>query len=209
MASKSSSILNLRKGKAPRCNTALARSVKSVAGAIVLLGDQPQVTPEVINRLHRGIPESAQRSFSRSTAELPAIRSCSARTVFSELLAITGDRGARDVIQQKRDAVLRVPFPDLPVPLDVDTDEDYARLQAAWSARPATDTLEQSFALHPVQDPIERLHGVHYIRVRVRNTEDASGGEQVNPFDQHPCTSVPVSGPAADAFRSSAAIPVG
>ena len=57
------------------------------------------------------------------------------RTVFPELLAITGDRGARDVIQQKRDAVLRVPFPDLSVPLDVDTDEDYARLQEVWAER--------------------------------------------------------------------------
>jgi len=60
-------------------------------------------------------------------------------TVFSELLAITGDRGARDVIQQKRDAVLRVPFPELTVPLDVDTDEDYIHLQAVWIERPTPE----------------------------------------------------------------------
>src|SRR5438876_454603 len=53
-----------------------------------------------------------------------------AREVFPELSQLTGDAGARSVVNarpQRVERVERVAF-DLPMPLDVDTPEDYARL---------------------------------------------------------------------------------
>ena len=97
---------------------------ESAAGAIVLLGDQPQVTPEIINRLIAAFRESVADIVQPVYSGTPGNPVVFRRTVFPELLGITGDRGARDVIQQKRDAVLRVPIPGLPVQLEVDTDED-------------------------------------------------------------------------------------
>ena len=47
--------------------------------------------------------------------------------VFSELAALTGDSGGKAVVQAHPDRVERVPF-DLPMPADLDTPEDYARL---------------------------------------------------------------------------------
>ena len=50
-----------------------------------------------------------------------------AREVFRELSELTGDAGARSVVQARPERVERVTF-DLPMPPDVDTPEDYAKL---------------------------------------------------------------------------------
>ena len=47
--------------------------------------------------------------------------------VYGELRALTGDAGARSVVRARPDRVREVAF-DLPMPVDVDTPEDYARL---------------------------------------------------------------------------------
>ena len=47
--------------------------------------------------------------------------------VFPELIALTGDAGARAVVQRDASRVALVPF-DLTVPIDIDTPEDYERL---------------------------------------------------------------------------------
>ena len=47
--------------------------------------------------------------------------------VFAELAALAGDAGARAVVQARPDRVARVEI-DAPMPADVDTPEDYARL---------------------------------------------------------------------------------
>jgi CTP:molybdopterin cytidylyltransferase MocA len=50
-----------------------------------------------------------------------------AAETFGELGALDGDAGARSVVQAQPERVARVPI-DAPMPLDVDTPEDYARL---------------------------------------------------------------------------------
>ena len=47
--------------------------------------------------------------------------------LFAELKALTGDAGARSVVTKHPERVERVTF-DLPMPPDVDTPEDFARL---------------------------------------------------------------------------------
>ena len=47
--------------------------------------------------------------------------------VFAELPALRGDGGARSVVRAHPERVRQVPF-DVPVPDDVDTPDDYARL---------------------------------------------------------------------------------
>jgi molybdenum cofactor cytidylyltransferase len=120
-------------------STSLRRGIAAlgndVAGALVLLGDQPHVAPAVINRLIAAFADSGAEIVQPVYGGTPGNPVLFRRSAFPELLEITGDRGAREVIKQKRDAVHRVPFPDLSVPLDVDTDEDYRRLRAAWPER--------------------------------------------------------------------------
>ncbi len=99
-------------GQSTSLHKGIAAIGEAAAGAIVLLGDQPQVTPQIIDRLvtafHASGSDIVQPVYSGTPGNPVIFR----RTVFPELLKITGDRGARDVIQQKRDAVLRVPFPN-------------------------------------------------------------------------------------------------
>ena len=49
-----------------------------------------------------------------------------------EVVAVTGDEGARSVIRAHAAAVARVVVSDGQAPGDVDTEEDYAALLAAW-----------------------------------------------------------------------------
>ena len=52
------------------------------------------------------------------------------RRVFPELLALSGDVGARAVLERDPSRVVLVAF-DLPMPPDVDTPEDYEALSRA------------------------------------------------------------------------------
>jgi molybdenum cofactor cytidylyltransferase len=50
-----------------------------------------------------------------------------AASVFPELARLTGDRGARAVLERVPERVALVPF-DIPRPADLDTPEDWERL---------------------------------------------------------------------------------
>lgn len=107
---------------------------RDTAAALVLLGDQPQVTPAIIDRLIAASETDDASIIMPSYGGTPGNPVLFRRAVFPALLAITGDRGARDVIKARRDSVTMVPFPDMSPPLDVDIDDDYATLQRAWEA---------------------------------------------------------------------------
>ena len=104
------------------------------AGALILLGDQPEVGADVIDDLVAVIGAAA------SPLVLPAYGPEGTignpvylgRSLFPEILAVTGDRGARDVVRAHRSESVLVPFPNLLPPRDIDTEADYAALLAAW-----------------------------------------------------------------------------
>jgi molybdenum cofactor cytidylyltransferase len=101
-----------------------------VAAALILLGDQPAIPSHVIPALietfwRAGTPIVA--SVYRGVQGNPVLFGAAA---FPELLALTGDRGARRVVEKDPGRVTRVPF-DCPMPLDIDTEEDYKRACAS------------------------------------------------------------------------------
>jgi molybdenum cofactor cytidylyltransferase len=97
------------------------------AAALVALGDQPQLPDGLIAALLRA------REATGTAIVAPVYRGSQgtpvlfAADVFAELRALDGDAGARSVVQARPDRVTRVPI-DAPMPPDVDTPEDYARL---------------------------------------------------------------------------------
>jgi molybdenum cofactor cytidylyltransferase len=107
-----------------------------IAGALVLLGDQPEVGPDVIAAL--------AVAFRAATSPPPLVLPAYGpervignpvvlgRALFPEVLAVTGDQGARDVVRAHRSEAVVVPFPDHNPPRDIDTEADYAALLAAW-----------------------------------------------------------------------------
>lgn len=97
------------------------------AGVLVALGDQPRLPDGLIARL------LAERERSGKPIVAPVYRGTQgtpvlfAAEVFHELRALSGDAGARAIVQARPERVARVAI-DAPMPPDVDTPEDYARL---------------------------------------------------------------------------------
>lgn len=108
-------------------------SIDPEADAVVfLLGDQPGVTPAVINALIERFHASNAQLVQARYQNGPGNPALFARALFPELLAIDGDEGARSVIRRHRDSIVFANIPDRPIPQDVDTIEDYQALLASW-----------------------------------------------------------------------------
>lgn len=99
---------------------------------VVLLSDQPTVTSLAIDRLRekrRGTRASIAMASYGGTPGHPVLFG---RELLEELRAIQGDQGARDVIRRHRSAITMVDGGADTPPSDVDTEEAYAALLAAW-----------------------------------------------------------------------------
>jgi molybdenum cofactor cytidylyltransferase len=99
------------------------------SAVLIALADQPVLPSAVIPELlavfgRTGMPIVAPRY--REGQGNPVLFGVQ---VFSELRALTGDQGARSVIEKEPGRVAWVDF-DLSMPADVDTPEDYDRLRS-------------------------------------------------------------------------------
>lgn len=119
--------------------TSLVTGIRSLAGdviaVVVLLGDQPLVTAEAINaviELHRATSAPVVVTEYGDVTSHPILLG---RDVFPELLQLTGDVGARDVIRRHADAVAIAVSSDHAPPLDVDTEQAYADLIRTYGGR--------------------------------------------------------------------------
>jgi molybdenum cofactor cytidylyltransferase len=99
---------------------------------LFLLGDQPGVRPPLIDallaRYHDSLAPIVQGRFQGKPGNPVLI----ARSLFSKLAAIEGDEGARSVVAAHRGEISFVDLPEIAVPQDVDTDEDYQALLQSW-----------------------------------------------------------------------------
>ena len=100
----------------------------AVNAVLIALGDQPALPSEVIPRLLQTFRETAKAivaPFYRGVQGNPVLF---AAAVLPELRSLTGDRGARSVVEKDPARVALVSF-DLAMPADLDTLEDYERLR--------------------------------------------------------------------------------
>jgi molybdenum cofactor cytidylyltransferase len=93
----------------------------SVRGAIVMLGDMPRVTPELLNKL---IEAFGNNPNARAVVPVfggqrgnPVLLS---KKIFGEVAKLTGDMGARKLLEGDGE-VIEVPVDDVGVALDIDT----------------------------------------------------------------------------------------
>ena len=115
-------------GCAASLRVAVERVDPASAGIVLLLGDQPGVTEVTVRRL---IEAGAGESMAVCRYDDGGGQPFSlGRGVFGELTGLHGDKGVWKLIDSGRFDVLEVPV-DGPVPLDVDTWDDYERLIAA------------------------------------------------------------------------------
>ncbi len=114
------------------CSSSIAVAVDALDPAatvlVLMLGDQPGVGPDIVRRLLAG----------RGDAPLAVCRYddgrghpfAFGRMVFDDLRALHGDKAVWRMLEQRPDDVAEVPVAG-PVPLDVDTWEDYEAVVAA------------------------------------------------------------------------------
>jgi molybdenum cofactor cytidylyltransferase len=110
-------------GLATSLRTGLAAVPANAAGALVMLADMPDVSASVIDKLIAAFSPGQGRSIVLPTAAgkrgNPVLWS---RAYFPELMALTGDTGARHLLAEHDDAVKAVEI-GAAVAIDVDTPE--------------------------------------------------------------------------------------
>ncbi|MGD9694793.1 MAG: NTP transferase domain-containing protein [Thermoleophilia bacterium] len=114
------------------CSSSIAAALGAVDPRcevlVLMLGDQPGVSAATVRALleGRGDAELALCAYDDGPGHPIAF----ARPLFGELSSLHGDRGVWRMVDRAGDAARRVPVPGA-VPLDVDTEEDYAAVLAA------------------------------------------------------------------------------
>ena len=109
-------------------------SIHPEAEAVLfLLGDQPGVRPALIDALLARYDDLRAPIVQGRFQGKPGNPVLIARSLFPKLAAIEGDEGARSVVAAHRGEVSFVDLPEISVPQDVDTDEDYQALLKTWA----------------------------------------------------------------------------
>jgi len=116
-------------GQASSLRAGIAALPASVDAVLIALGDQPSLAPSIIPALlaaRRTSPKLIVAPRYRDGQGNPVLFK---REIFPELLRLTGDQGARPIIQKEPARVEWVEL-DLPMPPDVDTQDDYEKIRA-------------------------------------------------------------------------------
>jgi molybdenum cofactor cytidylyltransferase len=103
----------------------------SAEAVVIALGDQPSVLPAVVSRLCERWRAGGARAVVPSYRDGRGPPVLFGRASFDALRGLTGDAGARSVLDALGEAVATVPVADI-APLDVDTPDVLRRLAAVW-----------------------------------------------------------------------------
>jgi molybdenum cofactor cytidylyltransferase len=113
-------------GMAASLRAGLKSLPPDAAGVFVFLGDMPQVPVSVLGQMAEALAKGALAAAPvwQGRRGNPVLLS---RSLFPQLLALTGDAGARGVLQGLGDRLALVEAPDAGVLFDVDTRADLER----------------------------------------------------------------------------------
>jgi molybdenum cofactor cytidylyltransferase len=115
-------------GQASSIRIGIRALPRDTEAALIALGDQPSVPPRVIAELLAVFRRTGKAIVAPRYLDGRGNPVLFSRETFAELLEVSGDQGARSVVDRNPGRVALVDF-DLPMPPDVDTPEDYARLR--------------------------------------------------------------------------------
>lgn len=118
-----------QEGQSTSLQAGLRALPERTGSAVFLLADQPFVTPDLIRALRERHAETLAPVVAPRVGEKRANPVLFDRDTFPDLLALRGDTGGRAIFQ--RTPVSYLDWPDTNLLLDVDTPEDYARLEEA------------------------------------------------------------------------------
>jgi molybdenum cofactor cytidylyltransferase len=118
-------------GMAESLRTGIAALSKNIAAALIVLGDMPLVDPKTINALLAAFDPEEGRDIVVPVHEgqrgNPVLWGAK---YFPDLLALTGDTGARNILIQNMESVAEVDCPTNAILRDFDTAESFSALSA-------------------------------------------------------------------------------
>jgi molybdenum cofactor cytidylyltransferase len=109
------------------------RALTRVDSALVILGDQPLITPQIIDALIEARKQTGKRIIAPVYDGKRGNPILFAADLFPELLQVTGDEGGRSVIERHRSDVATVELESASTTYDVDTWEAYQQVIEAWN----------------------------------------------------------------------------
>ena len=110
-------------------------AIQSESAAImIILGDLPGITPEIIDRLAAAWREQQAPIALCSYSGRKGHPMIFAKSMFAQLMDLHGDKAAWKLVDANAALVQEVRF-NLPFPEDINTPEDFARLTAAAKSR--------------------------------------------------------------------------
>jgi len=98
----------------------------SVDSAVIMLCDQPFVTPELLNKLLLKKAETGKPVVACSYQGINGVPALFERSLFGELSTLAGNEGAKKIIMKHKNEAATIPFEKGSI--DIDTSEDYDRL---------------------------------------------------------------------------------
>jgi molybdenum cofactor cytidylyltransferase len=115
-----------KEGMASSIRSGLGKVEPETARAIIMVCDQPFVSSQILNSLIAASKDTGKRIIACSFADTFGPPALFDRTLFQELMTLTGDAGARKIVEKNADEVETIYFPNGEI--DIDIEEDYKKL---------------------------------------------------------------------------------
>jgi molybdenum cofactor cytidylyltransferase len=106
-----------------------------IDSVLIVLGDQPLITPKIIDALitaYRSTGKAIVAPLYKGKRGSPVLFD---KSLFTELIEVTGDEGGRTVLERHRDEVELIEIGDILANYDVDTWEAYEQVVEAWNGQ--------------------------------------------------------------------------
>ena len=126
-----------REGMGSSLRTGISALPREIDAALICLADQPLVRPETLKLLmdrYRASRAEIVIQMYKGFRGNPVLLD---RSVFPEVMSLTGDIGCRAIFGSHLEGIVKVPVEDLGILLDLDSQEDFDRLKQL--GRVATD----------------------------------------------------------------------
>lgn len=105
----------------------LSKQASESDGVLLMVCDQPAVTSEHLARMFEAFRQHPESAIASTYADKRGIPAIFPRNAFADLLALTGDQGARGLLSQHDRPVIEVPLAG--GELDIDRPADLAHLR--------------------------------------------------------------------------------
>ena len=105
---------------------------ETIDSALIVLGDQPLITSQMLDTLIDTKHQTGKRIIASLYNGKRMSPTLFGKSLFPELLEITGDEGGRAVLERHRAEIAKVEHGDESASIDVDTWEAYQQVVAEW-----------------------------------------------------------------------------